>query len=186
MSTSALNQLVAQLQLGFPTELATTVHSAALTMDADIRYGVRFRTNPDNVSVSHGDPIRVLSRHGFKPRTSHNQTSIQAAIASQHYDGFVRQRSISPLLEIGEPWTMPYILELASDYVIEILTELDKRLADVNHDALHNYITQNPHHLTVTTARINSYWNEYYRQSTKAAATSNYPGFRILTQLTHP
>jgi hypothetical protein len=165
--------------------LSTTLEQI-LVRGTAVRYGILFRKNPSFVNVG-GEQLRLPLRHGFKPRTwpssSGTDATIEAAIAARHYDGFVRERSVQPLVLSRELWTIPYILELASDYVIEILTELDNHFNEIDRDNLSRYVTENPAHLELTTARINSYWNAYYRTTSKKQATSLHPGFRILTAI---
>lgn len=178
--------LIDQLQSGFPTYLRSDVEAAARTMVSNVRYGIHFRENPSFVSVG-SEQLRLPLRHGFKPRSSPSSSeanaTIEAAIATRHYDGFVRQRSVQPLVRSRELWTIPYILELASDYVIEILTELDDHYSEIDRANLRRYVADNPAHLALATARINSYWNEYYRTTPKNQAISTYPGFRLLTAI---
>lgn len=178
--------LIDQLRSGFPAALGTDVEAAARTMISNVRYGILFRKNPSFVNVG-GEELRLPLRHGFKPRTwpssSGADATIEAAIAARHYDGFVRQRSVQPLVLCREPWTIPYILELASDYVVEILAELDDHFNEIDRDNLRRYVADNPAHHELAEARINSYWNEYYRTTPKKQATSTHPGFRILTAI---
>lgn len=185
MRTSA-EPLIQQLRAGFPTTIGDEVGLVARTMTSNVSYGVLFRESPHFVNVG-GERLRLPHRHGFTPRSWRSEpgldATIEAAIAVGNYDGFVRQRSVGPLVRSGASWTTPYILELASDYVVEIISELEEHLEAADLDDLRRYIADNPAHWALTTHRVESYWNEYYRTTTRAEATSSYPGFRVLSAI---
>lgn len=185
--------LRAQLRSGFPSELGEEVEATARRMTVSISYGIHVDNRPGPVFIA-GEKLLLPKRHGFIPRRrflglsargarAETRSTICAAIASHSTNGFVRQASVRPLAKFGALWTMPYIVDLASDYVIEILAELDASMHLVDRDNLRRYVADNPAHLALTEARIHSYWNEYYRTTSRERALDSHPGFRILRAL---
>lgn len=190
MTQAIPDRLSAQVSAAFPTELRPHLVSAvANAIPDDYGPGVHFRDNPDRVFLA-DESVRVLHRHGLRPRTPESaigiESAIRACLASCHFDGHVRQRSIPAIFETQEIWAMPFILELASDYVIEVLEELDQHFQVIDLGPLHRYVAENSKHLEVVEARIVSYWNENYRASSRSLEAETYPGFRILHRLKGP
>ena len=45
---------------------------------------------------------------------------VARCMLARHHDGFVRQRQIDDLVRLSEPWSVPYVLALLGEYVLEI------------------------------------------------------------------
>jgi len=59
------------------------------------------------------------------PQLNAHQALIYACIRSRHLDGYVRQRQIRRLACGAEPWVVPFLVQLGSEYVVEILHEIE-------------------------------------------------------------
>jgi hypothetical protein len=53
------------------------------------------------------------------------QQDVLNSLYSRHHDGFVRQKCISKIIISEHSWTIPFIIQVISEYVIEILDEVN-------------------------------------------------------------
>lgn len=107
---------------------------------------------------------------------------------TRHNDGFVRQRALGRVLaSTGHPWTVPFVLQLLGEYVIEICndielfaeTELTERPRWASR--FRSFADQNPDFIALTRQRATSYWECYYRGPHLYRDT--YPGLRAVALL---
>lgn len=96
---------------------------------------------------------------------------------SRSSDDFIRQKSLSNLINSKYNFTIPFIVLLLSEYVIEILTEFFELAVDSVYTKIETLLKNNPDYQKTFKSKIISYWNEYCR---KPLSTNNkfYPDFR--------
>ncbi|QNA42941.1 hypothetical protein [Lacibacter sediminis] len=92
------------------------------------------------------------------------QRTILHCIYSRHHNGFVRQRHLEQLFNSNDYFVIPYTFQLLGEYVMEILTVLDKQVNDKTISNYVRFINENPTYWQQTESRMISYWNEYYRR----------------------
>jgi hypothetical protein len=106
---------------------------------------------------------------------------------TRHHDGYVRQRALRRLLTSEDLWTVPFVLQLLGEYVIEICEDIDRfahgdllrRPAMIR--GFHSFAENNHDFITLTRQRATSYWECYYRRAHLYQAT--YPGLRALRSM---
>ncbi|AMW98779.1 hypothetical protein [Rummeliibacillus stabekisii] len=93
------------------------------------------------------------------------QKTIVDCIYTRHCDGFVREKYLTNLLERGhyDYWVTPFIIKLTGEYVIEILSRIQKQVDQLNDAFIKDFLLENPPFHYLITQRIISYWNYYYR-----------------------
>lgn len=123
---------------------------------------LRFRNNHADEAID-GD-IRLMVR----------------CLRSRSSDGFERQRAVGDLLLDVRPWSAPFIVALIGEYVIEILDEIASAFSDSVPDSIVDFLAENPAYWFLTKQRVSSYWNVYYRLSTRP---SDYVGFKLTRQI---
>jgi hypothetical protein len=127
------------------------------------------------------DPFAPDDLH---PRTPPIQRDIIACIYSRHHDGHVRQVWAQHLVTSRHRWVVPYALQLAGEYVPEIVEDLVEGFAylnDISSDAAQAVgavIAENAGYVQLTAARAASYWDCYYR--TRYRRWPDYPSARLL------
>jgi len=84
-------------------------------------------------------------------------------LLSRHRNGFVRQAALSKLLPASEPYVVPFVTALASEYVYEILLLIHRHLGSLDQSVYGAFFRDNPAHLALLRQRMISYWNVYYR-----------------------
>ncbi|WP_394814824.1 hypothetical protein [Streptomyces millisiae] len=93
------------------------------------------------------------------------QRAILHCLYSRHSDGRVRQRHLEQIVSSDEPWVVPFVVQLAGEYVLEILSYGD-------------FIARNPEFFARTERRMVSYWSCYYRW--RFPVFGSYPGCHLL------
>ncbi|WP_428836279.1 hypothetical protein [Streptomyces carpaticus] len=94
---------------------------------------------------------------------------------SRHWDGRVRQRHLRMIAGSTDPWAVPYVVQPAGEYVVEILRDLRRALRVVTGPGhpgrlvYGRFLADNPAFFARTQRRVVSYWSCYHRLA--------YPGF---------
>jgi hypothetical protein len=156
----------------FPTALAADVRAAVQTMpEASHPPAGSFEkvwvqgedlTIPDR--LYNPEPADDPSR-----RLSAVQVKILHCLYTRHHDGHVRQRHLSQIIDATDPWVVPFVVQLIGEYVLEIVVAIRDGLADLDlpdsphHQAYGRFTADNPDHIHLTSQRVASYWNCYYR-----------------------
>lgn len=127
-------------------------------------------------------PYRVQHRGGDSLFSQLNepQALLYACIQSRHHDGHVRQRQIGRLAGGSKPWVAPLLLQLCSEYVVEILQEIETCLPLLDKHVYGAVLRDNPAFLALAQQRMTSYWDCYYRRHQPERET--YVGFRLFEQ----
>ncbi len=112
------------------------------------------------------------------------QQAILHCLYSRHSDGLVRQRHLEHIASSGEPWAVPFVVQLAGEYVLEIVESIQHGLSDLlskgsaQRLAYGDFIARNPGFFARTERRVVSYWSCYYRW--KFPVFGTYPGCHLL------
>lgn len=146
-------------------------------------------TSPDGIQVSVGGrpvcfPARVYyAREDVRAACSAGGAVAQVAqcIGTRHNDGHVRQECLRDLLLAEEAWTVPFVLQLLGEYVVEIAVSIDDALADVVPARYAEFAAENPDHIRRLHQQATSYWNEYYRHTYPDRHA--YPALRALERI---
>lgn len=105
---------------------------------------------------------------------------ILACLGTRHCDGYVRQACLAQILDGDDAWLMPYIVQLAGEYVIEIVDDVARWSETREASALAAFACDNPAYLATLSRRVTSYWNCYHRRAYPDRA--DYPGTRLLSR----
>lgn len=111
-------------------------------------------------------------------KITHLQRQILNCFFTRHHNGYVRQKRLRQIFTKGsiEKWMIPYILQLAGEYVEEILRDINMNIELIDADDFREFISSNKDFIKITGDRIASYWNEYYK---KSIDKDEYAGFKI-------
>lgn len=127
-------QSVGMLVAAFPAALAADVEAVAAVMPHN-RLPV---TSSRSVGVL-GGTVAVLDRvynaepdddavRGLSPR----QLTILHCLYTRHHNGYVRQRHVERVVGSAEPWVIPFIIEIAGEYIPQILAIIRRGLPDLD------------------------------------------------------
>ncbi|MGW4874885.1 hypothetical protein [Streptomyces chartreusis] len=115
------------------------------------------------------------------------QQAILHCLYSRHSDGLVRQRHLQQIVGSDALWVVPFVVQLASEYVLKILESIQHGLSDLpckqsaQRLAYGDFIARNPGFFARTERRVVSYWSCYYRW--KFPVFGTYPGCHLLELL---
>jgi len=140
----------------------------ALGRSFSVRVGGESVTIPCRV---HFDPPLIRLLFLTSP-----QRELADCLLTRHTDGFVRQRHLARIIGLRRNWIPPFVVQLAGEYVIEILTLISERLPLLDRSLYGEFVRGNPAFLDLTGQRIMSYWDCYYRNVRR----EDYVGFKIL------
>jgi hypothetical protein len=122
------------------------------------------------------DPLGISAgfRLGFRSKLARE---ILDCIFTRHTNGYVRQEYLRRIIHSKNIWIPPFVIQLAGEYVIEILRDIEGALTRLDVSIYGDFVRNNPTFVQQTKQRIVSYWDCYYR----SIAAEKYPGFRILS-----
>lgn len=136
------------------------------------------------------NPEPTVAEWGEESTVAH---VIRLCFYSRHNDGFVRQRAVRGLLSRHEAWVAPFVVQLVGEYVFEIIDDihrgLDLRAGSETSKTYGRFAADNKAFIALTSRRVTSYWNCYYRSQypvMRPAANGGfaiYPGFKLVEAL---
>ncbi|MFS8203105.1 hypothetical protein ACLVWQ_31005 [Streptomyces sp. CWNU-52B] len=180
------SDVVHALEAAFPARLAGDVQGVLTVMpEARLATMMPFEVEVQGETVSipsriyHEEPGAYLEL----PLTGTQQVILHC-LYSRHSDGRVRQRHLEQIVASGEPWVVPFVVQLAGEYVLEILEAIGRGLpglavpGSAQRRLYGEFIARNPAFFARTERRVVSYWSCYYRW--KYGAFGTYPGGVLL------
>ncbi len=94
---------------------------------------------------------------------SKQQKTILACIYSRHYDWYVREEMLRKLILSDEAYVIPYIIKLAWEYVVELLTIIDSWIHESNIAEYNKFYKNNQAFFKEIESRMASFWDRFYR-----------------------
>jgi hypothetical protein len=177
------------LVAAFPARLASDVQSVLAVMpEARLAPMMPFEVEVQGETVV--IPSRIYNEEpgaSLKRPLAGTQQVILHCLYSRHSDGRVRQRHLEQIVASGEPWVVPFVVQLAGEYVLEILEAIGRGLpglavpGSAQRRLYGEFIARNPAFFARTERRVVSYWSCYYRW--KYGAFGTYPGCVLLEAL---
>ena len=124
----------------------------------------------------------------LEPSTlSQTQINLLKCIYTRHHNGCIREKYLKKIIDSNFEWSSVFILQLCGEYIIEILELVYQHLLKSSNQGILNTITENPKYWALTKNRIVSYWNCYYRKSSRhpkvGFCSEDYVGFKIIKLL---
>jgi hypothetical protein len=165
-----------ELAGAFPTVLRQDALKAFAAFPAVRALGESFSVYVGDESVTipyrvHFDPplIRLVFLTSL-------QRELADCLLTRHTDGFVRQRYLAQIIGLRRNWIPPFVVQLAGEYVIEILDVISEGLPLLDRSLYGEFLRGNPAFLDLIGRRTMSYWDCYYRNVRR----EEYVGFKIL------
>ncbi len=126
-------------------------------------------------------PYRVYYDHALikADQLSPLQQELLSCLLTRHCSGFVREENLRRIVECRDAWVPPFVVQLAGEYVIEILRVIRENSAGLDAALCRNFLKENPEFWAITKQRVVSYWNCYYWRQRRA----DYVGFQIVEYL---
>ena len=126
---------------------------------------------------------RLLEPRGL----SDNQITLLSCILTRHHNGFVREKHLKQIISFDAYWTIPYLVQLIGEYIVEIVQKIDEDFNRLNKKHLIRFIEDNPIYWHRTKSRVISYWDCYYRKRSDIQITGfykdDYPGVQLVNKI---
>lgn len=180
------NHLTRTVLGAFPTRLADDAEKVlALIPDSRLPPVSHFEVEVENETVA--IPCRLYNEepnaNAVRHLTGLQQTMLHC-LYSRQSDGHGRQRHLEMIMASTQPWTIPFVMQLAGEHVLEILETMRAGLSDLTiagsaqRSRCGEFIAHNPAFFARTERRAVSYWDCYYRGRYPEFGT--YPGSALL------
>lgn len=91
------------------------------------------------------------------------------------------QAALRAILPLKTSWSIPFVVLLAGEYVVEIIDDIVNSLSLLDPVAYGAFARENARLMLLLEARATSYWACYYRHS--FADRYQYPGLKFMQQL---
>lgn len=175
---------VTTLTSAFPTSLGEDVQAAVEIMPStDLKPTWTFSVSVDGQSVV--IPYRLYNDEPTaEAGLSVTQQLVLDCLYTRHHDGRVRHRRLEHIMGSTQPWVIPFVVQLAGEYVLEIIATIQHELTELDrpgtsqHAAYGQFLARNSAFLAITGQRVASYWNCYFRSS--YPERRSYPGHALL------
>jgi hypothetical protein len=168
----------------FPAALAAEAAPILAALERDqlhppytpfaVRWGAEQLVIPQRVYY----PTALLDTLAGRPQ---QQQALIGCIFTRHCDGYVRERALRSVIGTEYPWVAPFVVQLAGEYVVEILEVIVANLDQLPRGAYAAFLAANPAFYATTKRRIVSYWDCYYRW--KTPRFKEYAGAKIIAHL---
>jgi len=171
------------------TAFPSRLRSAAQKAVASAAIGERHPPRQTFVVNVDGEALHVPYRTYYDPELLRRELSnaqatvrlILLCLGTRHYDGYLRQECLHELLKDESPWLTPYVVQLAGEYVVEIVEDVANAIGGRNSSTLQAFVLENPAYLGTLERRVTSYWSYYHRQA--YPKLDCYPGARVMAVL---
>ena len=109
---------------------------------------------------------------------SRSQFLMAHCLYSRHHDGRIREAALRAFLQADQEWTPPFIIQLASEYVVEISQVVLSNIGVVGTPVFRHFSLANASFLLRCRQRAITYWNRYYRND--IPRYRDFPAFRVI------
>ena len=181
------------IQKAFPVEIRGEVNSLLTKFAVETKHS----TSGFEIVVIRQEKLEIPQRIYYNPPYSltnseftQKEQEILNCVFSRHHNGFIRQKAIQNIIASSNNWTIPYIVKIIGEYVVEILKDIDNNFEVINKSNLILFVQQNLEFYNRTRSRVGSYWNCYFRQQfpevlngIRVPEKQRYVGFRLLNKI---
>ena len=181
------------IQKAFPVEIREEVNSLLTKFAIE----TKLSTKGFEAVVIGQEKLEIPQRVYYKPpyslvesKLTQQEQEILNCIFSRHDNGFIRQKSVQNIIGSNNNWTVPYIVKIIGEYVIEILNDIYNSFEIINKSDLISFVQQNPDFYNRTRSRVGSYWDCYFSRQfpeilngIRTPEKQRYVGFRLLNKI---
>jgi hypothetical protein len=181
------------IQKAFPVEIRGEINSLLTKFAVETKYATH---RGESVAIGE-EKIEIPDRIYYNPpysltnsKFTQKEKEILNCIFLFLENGYIRQKAIQNIICSSNSWTIPYIVRIIGEYIVEILNDINNNFEIINKSNLISFARQNPEFYNRTRARINSYWDCYFRQQfpeivkgIRVSEEQRYVGFRLLTKI---
>jgi hypothetical protein len=100
---------------------------------------------------------------------------------TRHNDGKIREKYLLNLFNYSQDFSLPFIIQLIGEYIIEILNLIYENISKLNSKNVKSFILNNDKYYKTIKSRVISYWDCYYRS--EFPLKESYVGHKILEKI---
>jgi len=99
--------------------------------------------------IVHGKTVQIPKRIHFlglaeeKLKAQGTLSSAIQCLCTRTTDGYRRQASLQCILNVNEPWSIPFVVLLAGEYVLEIIDDMVASIPVLDRAAYVNFVHEN-------------------------------------------
>lgn len=124
---------------------------------------INYKLNDSSIEIPYRIYFVDISDSEYK-QLNNVQKRILCCLYTRSCEGYIREKYLKKLLSSSlDEWSIPFIVKLCDEYVIEILKVIYDMLKDRNNDDVKEFCLRNKEAINRGYQRMISYWNEYYR-----------------------
>ena len=145
------------IQKAFPVKIRREVDSLLTKFTVETKHS----THRGETVVIGEENFEIPDRIYYNPpysltnsKFTRKEQEICNCIFSRHNDGYIRQKAIQNIIGSDNYWTIPYIVRIIGEYVIEILNDIDSDFELINKSNLTSFVRQNPKFYNQTRSRV--------------------------------
>ena len=156
---------------GFPPEMKRLVKNVVKCFPQDTYRNVSISASENKETyLLHNNiisfPYRVYllePENETVEKLNDTEKTILHCLYSRSCNGYVREKHIQALLSVDFPdWSIPYIVKVCDEYVVEILQTVYENLKEKGNEAIKRFCADNWDAFCKSYNRMISYWNEFY------------------------
>lgn len=136
-----------------------------------------------NIEVNwQGSKIIFMNRYYDEVTKSEAQTATlleKLSLYTRHHNGYIREIAIISLMQKFPNESVPFIVQLLGEYVIEIHLRITEEITSEQRIWIHEFLKENPRFAQTIRSRVASYWDCYYKW--QYLKLKDYPAYRLLT-----
>ena len=113
-----------RLKASFPKALGNEIENLLSLIKVDSKHNAHwgYEFNIENNPIEMPSRIYWEEHRLMKPKTlSQTSKTILACILTRHHNGYIREKYLIQIIDSNEYWTVPFLVQLLGEYVIEIL-----------------------------------------------------------------
>lgn len=172
-----------KLEHAFPESLRSDIKSLVSMINAKSKHSAHwgYKMHLDNQQIE--IPTRIYWDESKLTLNALTDTGklILACILTRHHNGYVREANLEKLVSSEKYWTIPYVIQLLGEYVIELLELIWEKFDKLHKENLIGFIHENESYWFKTKQRISSYWDCYHKY--KGNPKSEYVGFKLIERI---
>ncbi|MDM1298334.1 hypothetical protein HXZ94_07440 [Empedobacter falsenii] len=102
----------------------------------------------------------------------------ELSLYTRHHNGYIREIAIIAFMQKFPMESIPYIVQLLGEYVVEIHLRILENMTPEQKNWLQEFLQENPRYAQTIQSRIASYWDCYYRS--QYPKLRDYPANRLI------
>lgn len=102
-------------------------------------------------------------------------------IYTRHHNGHIREVAVLELMQKFPTECIPFVVQLIAEYVVEIITSINKIITPKQCQEIQEFLKENPKHAQTIQSKIASYWGCYFKW--RNIKLKDYPAYKLINNV---